>query len=125
MTPILEDQKSNTLKYGSIYPEKGATLDPVALVTSGFPEETALTISDLIKANATHHPIHWPAWKRWGIVIVYCLLQVFVCLPGTSYISIEPLIQEQWGGNIQAITLGQSLFVLGTAVGPVFLGPLS
>lgn len=125
MAPIQEDQKSSTLENGSIHLGKDPALDPVALVSSGLPEETALAILDFIKANEVHHPIHWPAWKRWGIVVIYSFLQVFVCLPGTSYVSIEPLIQEKWGGSTQVITLGQSLFVLGTAIGPVFLGPLS
>jgi hypothetical protein len=125
MAPIQEDQKSSILERSSIHLSKDAALGPVALVPSRLPEETGLVILDLIKANEAHHPIHWPAWKRWGIIIIYCLLQVFVCLPGTSYVSIEPLIQEKWGGTLQVVTLGQSLFVLGTAVGPVFLGPLS
>jgi hypothetical protein len=125
MSLIQEDQMSATLEQGIVHPSKGPVLHPVTLLPSGLPEESALAILNLIKANEAHHPIHWPAWKRWGIVIIYCLLQVFVCLPGTSYISIEPLIQDKWGGRIQVVTLGQSLFVLGTAVGPVFLGPLS
>ena len=40
-------------------------------------------------------------------------------------VGIEFLIQEKWGGSTQVVTLGQSLFIVGTAVGPAFMGPLS
>ena len=46
-------------------------------------------------------------------------------LLSTDYVSIEFLIQEKWGGSTQLVTLGQSLFIVGTAVGPAFLGPAS
>jgi hypothetical protein len=125
MSSSQEDRKSSTLGSEATSSSKGATIDNVALVPSGSSEDAALAIIGLVKENEAYHPIHWSAWKRWSIITVYCLLQVFVCFPGTSYISIEPLIQEKWGGSIQVVTLGQSLFIFGTAVGPVFLGPLS
>lgn len=120
-----DERKTSTPDTEATSFSKSGSIDAVALVPSGLPEETAAVIIDLIKANEVYHPIHWSVWKRWSIIIVYCFLQVFVCLPGTSYISIEPLIQQKWGGSTQVVTLGQSLFILGTAVGPVFLGPLS
>jgi hypothetical protein len=43
-------------------------------VSPGRDQDTALAILDLVKAKDVHHPIHWPAWKRWGIVIVYVSL---------------------------------------------------
>ena len=42
------------------------------------------------------------------------------CLPGGRI-----LIQEQLGGAQQVLTLGQSLYIVGNALGPVVLGPLS
>ncbi|KAL8283415.1 hypothetical protein RQP46_005825 [Phenoliferia psychrophenolica] len=85
----------------------------------------ALALLDLVSTESPHHPIHWSAWKRWSITVLYCLLQVFVTLLSTDYVSIEFLIQEKWGGTTQVVTLGQSLFIIGTAVGPAFLGPAS
>jgi hypothetical protein len=46
-------------------------------------------------------------------------------LIGSCTVGIEFLIQEKWGGSTQVVTLGQSLFIVGTAVGPAFMGPLS
>lgn len=78
-----------------------------------------------IKSSHAEHPIHWPELKKWAVLSVYCLLQVFVTLSSTTYVSAKGLIQERYGGSNQVVTLGQSMFILGTAIGPVFLGPLS
>jgi hypothetical protein len=88
-------------------------------------EDHTIAILELVKANDTHHPMHWGALKRWSIVVIYCLLQTFVTLTSTTYVSAEFLIQEKFGGTTQVVTLGQSMFIVGTAVGPAFLGPLS
>lgn len=85
----------------------------------------ALDVLQQIEATDHHHPIHWPVFKKWWIVIVYCVLEVFVTLTSTSYVSIEFQIQEQFGGSTQVLTLGQSLYIVGNAVGPWLLGPLS
>ncbi|KAK8218442.1 major facilitator superfamily domain-containing protein [Phyllosticta capitalensis] len=88
-------------------------------------EASALKALDLVKEHDQHHPRFWPTWKRWVIISVYCLLQVFVTLTTTSYVSAETAIQEDFGGSTQVATLGQSMFIVGNAVGPAFLGPLS
>jgi len=87
--------------------------------------ESALDILEQTQTANKFHPIHWRAVKKWIIVFVYCLLQVFVTMTSTSYVSVEFLIMEQHGGSSQVVTLGQSLFIVGNAVGPAFLGPLS
>ena len=88
-------------------------------------DDSPLVILQQIDLHDRHHPMHWPVWKKWYIISVYCSLQILVAIGSTSYVSVESLIQEQFGGSTQVITLGQSLFVVGTAVGPAFLGPLS
>ena len=88
-------------------------------------EDTTIAALQRVKAADEHHPIHWGSFKKWFVVFWYCLLQVFVTLTTTSYVSAEFLVQEQYGGTTQVVALGQSLFIIGTAIGPVFLGPLS
>lgn len=78
-----------------------------------------------VKTADEHHPIHWSSPKKWFIIFWYCLLQVFVTLTTTTYVSAEFLVQEKYGGSTQLVTLGQSMFIIGTAIGPAFLGPLS
>ncbi|OAP56305.1 hypothetical protein AYL99_09484 [Fonsecaea erecta] len=88
-------------------------------------QEDPLALLSKIETNSDAHPIRWPLWKKWYITFVYCLLQVFVTLTSTTYVSVEFLIMEKWTSNTQVATLGQSMFIVGTAVGPAFLGPLS
>ncbi|KAI9812927.1 MAG: hypothetical protein M1827_004445 [Pycnora praestabilis] len=88
-------------------------------------DESALNVLDMIKQQDEDHPVHWPVWKKWAIISLYCLLQVFVTMTSTSYVSIEFLIQAKFGGSTQIVTLGQSMFIVGNAIGPAFLGPLS
>jgi hypothetical protein len=99
--------------------EKGPPLPPISQ------DEGALAVLQQIKSRDASHPIHWPAWKKWVIVTVYCLLQIFVTLTSTTYVSVEFLIKDKYGSTTQVITLGQSMFIVGNAVGPAFLGPLS
>lgn len=60
---------------------------------------TTLAILQLVQAQDVHHPIHWPAGKRWGIIFVYCSLQMFVTLTSTTYF----LCHRQWTIQIQCI----------------------
>ncbi|KAG0650028.1 putative transporter [Hyphodiscus hymeniophilus] len=123
MTSTSSDNESKAIDAAPPGPEKAsgsrAPVDPTNA------DENTLAILELVKAQDAHHPIHWPAWKRWSIIIIYCFLQLFVLMTSTSYLGIEFLIQERWGGSTQVVTLGQSMFILGNAVGPAFMGPLS
>ena len=92
----------------------------------GGEKDTTLAALRQISLEDPLHPFQWPLLKRWAIVVVYCALQVFVSMTTTSYVSVEFLIQEEFGVlSAQVATLGQSLFIVGNAFGPVFLGPLS
>jgi hypothetical protein len=121
-----EREKEIAHQNGATSPEfaKG-TVAPDGPISPAHDQDTTLAILELVKAKYAHHPMHWPAWKRWGIITIYCLLQLFVTLTSTTYVSAEYLIQEKFGGSTQVVTLGQSLFIVGNAVGPAFMGPLS
>lgn len=106
--------------------EKKEAIPPMGGDIEGAPEtEDPLALLEMIHTSDDAHPIRWPVWKKWVIVFVYCLLQVFVTLTSTTYVSIEFLIMEKWTSSAQVATLPQSMFIVGTAVGPAFLGPLS
>ncbi|KAG7697863.1 hypothetical protein KL930_000082 [Ogataea haglerorum] len=100
-TPVTSEQKR--LELGNI------TEDPVEA-------------SVLFTLDNPYHPFNWPLWQKYLITIVYCALQTFVTLTSTSYVAIEFLVQEKFGVSTQVSALGQSMFILGTAIGPAFLG---
>src|ERR1700759_4316491 len=105
--------------------EKKGTLPKGTDVEGTIKAEDPFAILARIETSSEAHPIRWPLWKKWFIVFVYCLLQVFVTLTSTTYVSVEFLIEEKWTSSAQVATLGQSMFIVGTAVGPAFLGPIS
>lgn len=104
--------------------EKKPTLPPTRDLEGATQtgSQDPLELLKKIQTDDDAHPIRWALWKKWVIIAVYCSLQVFVTLTSTTYVSVEFLIQEKWGGSTQVITLGQSMFIVGTAVGPAFLG---
>lgn len=65
--------------------EKAEASDPNATLTTNNADDSTIAILELVKAQDAHHPMHWPAWKRWSIIVVYCVLQVFVTMTSTSY----------------------------------------
>jgi hypothetical protein len=79
----------------------------------------ALQILNQIQQDDEHHPIHWGSTKKWAILGFYCLLEVWTTLTSTAYLGVEFLIQERFGGAQQVLTLGQSLYIVGNALGPI------
>jgi hypothetical protein len=96
--------------------------DPLSPCSSA---SSPLGVLTLISPADPHHPIHWPAWKKWLVVTAYCFLQVIILMLSTSYVSATAPLKEKFGGSTQVVALGQSMFIVGNAVGPLFLGPLS
>jgi hypothetical protein len=114
------DNSSNSLeKNKEALPSDSATND---LENPGPKTQDPLALLELIRSNDDAHPQTWRPWKKWLIVATYCTLQIFVTLTSTTYVSVEYLIMEKWTSNAQVATLGQSMFIVGTAVGPAFLG---
>ncbi|KAG7813589.1 hypothetical protein KL921_001135 [Ogataea angusta] len=115
--------------------EKAAGPEPEKQVTSvtsaqkrlelGNITEDPVEASVLFTLDNPYHPFNWPIWQKYLITIIYCTLQTYVTLTSTSYVAIEFLVQERFGVSTQVSALGQSMFILGTAIGPAFLGPLS
>ena len=115
-TPTLNATKDfvdESAKYGD---EKGR------LSTVAGP---ALEVLQQIQLDDQYHPTHWGSSKKWAILGFYCLLEVWTTLTSTAYLGVEFLIQERFGGSTQLLTLGQSLYIVGNALGPAVLGPLS
>jgi Na+/melibiose symporter-like transporter len=110
---------------GQAKPTMAAEKDREANPRDDLANASPLGVLEMIQTTEKHHPIHWPVWQKWCVSIIYCLLQVLVTILSTSYVSAEYYIQDKFGGSTQVVALGQSLFIVGTAVGPAFLGPLS
>jgi len=129
--PALDEKGVHNSEPSSVHEKKHDVDNLAANEYNGVEPPTddrTLAILELVQSHDAHHPMHWPAWQRWSLCAFYCLLQVFVTLTSTTYVSAEFLVTEKFNitdPTSQVVTLGQSLFILGTAVGPAFLGPLS
>ncbi|KAL9121227.1 MAG: hypothetical protein Q9187_002211 [Circinaria calcarea] len=75
-------------------------------------DNSPLGILQHVHLHNPHHPIHWPSWKKWYIVSVYCFLQILVTITSTSYVSAKTLIQERFGGSIQGTAKALNLPML-------------
>jgi multidrug resistance protein len=71
------------------------------------------------------NPRNFPRWKKWYITCFICLLNVLTCLCAGGYSSGSEGIQEAFGVSAEIGTLGLSLYILGFALGPLVLAPLS
>lgn len=73
-TSVAEQDKEKHLPHDTPPPapefEKGVVA-PDGPVNPGQDHDTTLAILELVQARDVHHPMHWPAWKRWSIILLY------------------------------------------------------
>ncbi|ODV84001.1 hypothetical protein CANARDRAFT_236831 [[Candida] arabinofermentans NRRL YB-2248] len=113
------ESEKNDIENGALSPSVSKPLELNNLLSD------PIEASVIFTPDNPYHPQNWPIVTKYLVVIVYCSLQVFVTLTSTTYVAVEYMVEERWGVNAQVATLGQSMFILGTAIGPAFLGPLS
>ncbi|KAJ5981058.1 hypothetical protein N7481_008356 [Penicillium waksmanii] len=96
-----------------------------ALAKARSSPDDALPIIVSYALDDPDNPRHWPKLKKWYITCLVSMLNVFTtwCAGGIS--SGATGIQEEFGVSSEITTLGLSLYVLGYAIGPVLLAPLS
>ena len=71
------------------------------------------------------NPRNWPLWRKWSIVSVIMLVDLTVSWAASGFSPAIMKFEEDWGVSSEVATLGLSLFILGLALGPMTLAPLS
>jgi hypothetical protein len=71
------------------------------------------------------NPRNWPLWRKWSIVLAITLIDTAVSWGASGYSPAEAEMEELFGISAEVGTLGLSLYVLGLALGPMTLAPLS
>jgi len=71
------------------------------------------------------NPRNWPNWKRYAVVGLAAWLNNMACLCVSGYSTGAEQLTEEFGVSAEIGTLGLSLFILGFALGPMFVAPLS
>lgn len=70
-------------------------------------------------------PRNFPSWRKWTIVASITLIDLTVSFGASGYSPATEKVVSYFGVGSEIGTLGLSLYVLGLALGPMSLGPLS
>lgn len=94
-----------------------------------FPTQTSSSSQEEHLVTFTPHdpkdPRNFPAWRKWLIVASITLIDLTVSFGASGYSPATEKLTEYFGVGSEIGTLGLSLYVLGLALGPMSLGPLS
>lgn len=71
------------------------------------------------------NPRNWPEWRKWVIVLALVPVDFNVSWGASGFSPAESEFIKDFGVSQEVGTLGLSLFVLGLALGPMSLAPLS
>ena len=71
------------------------------------------------------NPRNWRIWRKWSIVIVITLIDLSVSFTASGFSPATKKFAKDFGVSSIVGTLGLSLCVLGFALGPMTLAPLS
>lgn len=70
-------------------------------------------------------PRNFALWRKWAIVASITLVDLTVSFGASGYSPATSKVVEYFGVSSEIGTLGLSLYILGLALGPMSLGPLS
>lgn len=73
----------------------------------------------------SENPRNWPTWRKWSIVIAIMLIDLSVSFTASGFSPASQKFAKDFGVSGEVATLGLSLCVLGFALGPMTLAPLS
>lgn len=69
---------------------------------------------------------NWSSQGGWYLVCAYCAWETIALTLSTLYSFAQPVVQERYGvSNVQTVTLGQSMQIMGNMLGVSLLSPLS
>ena len=71
------------------------------------------------------NPRNWPTWRKWSIVIAIMLIDLTVSFTASGFSPASKKFAKDFRVSGEVATLGLSLTVLGFALGPMTLAPLS
>ena len=71
------------------------------------------------------NPRNWPLWRKWSIVGIIIPVDLTVSWAASGFSPAESKFEADFGVSSEIGTLGLSLYVLGLALGPMALAPLS
>lgn len=128
-----DDSRKTSLSSGDETPtrlengkERGLTMDEdAALARARAQPEDPTPIYITFAQRDPDNPRNWPKGKKWYITCFASFLNVVTCLCAGGYSSASTGIAKAFGVSAEVATLGLSMYILGFAIGPLLLAPLS
>lgn len=71
------------------------------------------------------YPRNWPSWRKWSIVLAIAAIDLTVSFAASGFSPASAKFAKDFGVSAELATLGLSMTVLGFALGPMTLAPLS
>lgn len=71
------------------------------------------------------HPFNWSRGKKMGVLLAACTVTLLAGMNATHIAIINPVAKGYFGVTADQFTLGFSLYMVGVAIAPLFLAPLS
>jgi multidrug resistance protein len=72
------------------------------------------------------NPMNWPAWKKWSQIAVLSYITFITPLASSIFAPAVPDVMKDFGSDSETLaTFVVSVYLLGFALGPLFLAPLS
>ena len=71
------------------------------------------------------NPRNWPTWRKWSILIVLTLIDLSASFTASGFSPAAKDFAKDFEVSSEVGTLGLSLCILGFALGPMTLAPLS
>ena len=71
------------------------------------------------------NPRNWPLWRKWSIMVVIACIDLTVSFVASGFSPASAKFAKDFGVTSEVATLGLSMTVLGFAMGPMTLAPLS
>ncbi|KAK4553706.1 hypothetical protein LTR86_009204 [Recurvomyces mirabilis] len=119
-SPSRLERNDTTLDGGLLLNE-----DEVLALVRGGRAPTAVPIFITFARDDTANPRNWSKAKKWYITCFASFLNVLTCLCAGGYSSASDEISSTFNVSAEVTTLGLSLYILGFAIGPMLLAPLS
>ncbi|KAF2173759.1 hypothetical protein M409DRAFT_62035 [Zasmidium cellare ATCC 36951] len=92
-------------------------------VKDDVPEQKAIIVE--FKPGDPENPRNWPEWRKWCIVAAITLVDLSVSWGASGFSPATTKFEKSFNVSAEVDVLGLSLYVLGLAMGPMTLAPLS
>lgn len=114
-------EKENSNDEGALTDKEGGRISHA----DGASDNSDMEASDVARKEwvraSPDSPRNWPTWKKWSIILGLNFYCVVIFIASTGFVT--DAAEKQYGVGEEVSILGQSLYILGVAVGVCHFEP--